>query len=130
MYFKIIYNTQTRFLEKNSNSVSIDSFLQICTQLNGRQCVVLSSRQKILKGSSIRRPHHMIPNFTEIPAVCQRCINWLCLTGLHSMTMFHQRTQKSQMDPTKAIEIGMILLVMDIKEYFYVFFQRPIIFGV
>ena len=67
------------FLEKNSNSVTIDSFLQDCTQLNGRQCVVLSSRQNILKGSSIRRPHHMIPNFTnqntEIPAVCQRQID-------------------------------------------------------
>ena len=29
----------------------------------------------------------------------------------------------------KAIETGMIILIMDIKKYFYVFFQRPINFG-
>ena len=34
------------------------------------------------------------------------------------------------MDVLKAIETGMILLIMDIKNYFYVFFQRRINFAV
>ena len=46
------------------------------------------------------------------------------------MKMFQQGTKKSQMDPTKAIEMSMILLVMGIEKYFYVFFQQPINFGV
>ena len=38
--------------------------------------------------------------------------------------------QKGRLQYAKAIETGIIILIMDIKKYFFVFFQRPINFGV